>query len=776
MRFSKQFFSASPEFSTLERPVPAPYLRKTFRVRKELQKAELTVCGLGFYRFWLNGTEKTKGLLSPYITNPDRVLDYDCYDLTPDLQNGLNVLGFQLGNGMQNSFGGYVWDFDKTGWRSAPKMAFCLELSYRDGETELLEGKDGVVWTSSPVLSDDLRLGESYDARKEIPGWNLPGFDDSDWPTAAEATLPSGKPTLCEAAPIAERGVQKPVRIERNVKLVFRENDTVYEGCLFVYAQNASGIPHLKLRGKSGQRLTLLFGEHIFADGHISLDNLRFIRPEYRDMPLYIQKDEYVCSGNGTEEWEPVFTYHGYRFCLVCGLSEEQISEDLLTFRMMNTRLPSRGTFECSDSTLNELQRMARESVLSNFHHFPTDCPHREKNGWTGDAAVSAEYMLLNFEAENNFREWLKHIRAAMTEEGNLPAVVPTDRWGYGIGPAWDRILVELPYRVYTLTGDRQIVKENLTAIFRYVYYLSTRRNDRGLIGYGWGDWCAPFGPRSPVLFTSSIFAMDLCRKAAFLFREFGKTEAAEYCGKLADSFRASIREHLIDLETMTAAAEDTPYTGSQTSQALALYFGIFEKEEEPAAFRVLLDKLREQKDHLDTGILGVRAIFPVLSRFGRADLACRILTDPDYPSFGNFVARGETALPESFNTEDMGTDSLNHHFFGSFSGWLIRDIAGIRYNPEGNDLRKVCIAPGFSSGLTFAKGSFVSPEGRISTDWEALSEKDFRLTVRTPAGMKTVTEFGTCETVSFEETEEDGESVQTFLLRNTAVPSVKER
>ena len=737
MKLSRSFISATRQMSTLETRVPAPYLRKTVTVPECTVKAELSVCGLGFYRFWLNGTERTRGLLSPYISAPDHILDYDVYDLTDSLQAGENVLGFQLGNGMQNGFGGYVWDFEKAPWRSAPKLAVCLRLTLADGTVTELEADETFRCAPSPTVSDDLRLGEWYDARREIPGWNLPGFDDSGWTQAIPAEAPRGKCVVCQARPIVCTRELKPIAIRPDALLTFDKNDRKVTGYLYDFGENCAGVTTLRIKGQPGQKIGIIYGEYVKEDGTFTVDNLRFIRPEYLDMPLYIQENEYTCKGGGEEVWTPGFTYHGFRYALVWGITPEQATEDLLTYRVMNTDLPSRGGFHCSDQVLNKLQRMTQIATLANFYHFPTDCPHREKNGWTADAALSTEHTLLNFDAADNYYEWMRHIRAAMDNTGNLPGIVPTaNRWGYSIGPAWDQILIHLPYMVYRFTGRKDIVEETLPEIWRYINFIISLTDARGLVCLGLGDWCAPYGPRSPLQFTTSVVCMDICEKAAFLFKEFGRQSQADFCQAQADSLRTAIRRHLIDWSNYTAIGCNSPHSGSQTSQAMAIYYNVFSEEEKPAAFRVLLEKIREEKDHLDTGVLGARVIFFVLSQFGHSDLAHRIIADPTYPSYGQWVARGETALCEDFNRYDMRISSLNHHFWGSISAWFIQCICGIHFNPKADNIHRVDITPHFLTGLSQAQGYHMAPDGKIQVSWQRTGEKTVTLTVTLPEGI----------------------------------------
>ena len=737
MKLSRAFISATTEMSTLYKSIPAPYLRKRISVGEGIGEAKLSVCGLGFYRFWLNGEELTRGHLSSYVSAADDVIDYDVYDLTGKLLPGENVLGFQLGNGMQNGFGGYVWDFDKATWRSAPKLAVCLRLTHKDGTVTELEADESFRCAPSPTICDDLRQGEFYDARLEIPAWNLPGFDDSGWTPAIPVEAPRGQSVICEAHPIVCTRELMPVAIKPDTVLTIAHHEETFSGYLYDFGENCAGVPLLKLQGQPGQKITMIFGEYIREDGTFTVDNLWFIRPEYLEMPLYIQKDEYTCKGGEEEVWAPGFTYHGFRYALVCGITQEQATKDLLTYRVMNTDLGDKGGFSCSDTVVNKLQRMTEIATLANFYHFPTDCPHREKNGWTGDAVLSAEHTLLNYDAADNYYEWMRHVRASMEPAGNFPSIVPTaNGWGNDVNPAWDVVLVHIPYMVYRFTGRRDIVEETLPEIWRYINLLISVTNEKGLVDVGLGDWCAPYSYRSPVEFTSSVTCMDLCEKAVFLFRQLGRENQADFCKVQAASYRAAIRKHLIDWETYTAVGCDSPHVGSQTSQAMAIYYDVFTDEEKPRAFQVLLEKIREENDHLDTGVLGARVIFFVLSRFGHTDLAHKILVDPTYPSYGQWVARGETSLCEDFNRYDQQIASLNHHFWGSISAWFIDCIAGIRFNPEADDIHRVDFVPHFVTGMEHASGYHICPDGRIEAAWQRTGESTIELMLTVPAGI----------------------------------------
>ncbi len=714
---SRKFISASSEMCSLEKAVASPYLRKRVEVKGAVSAAALTVCGLGFYRLWLNGKELTRGLLSPYITNPDNILDYDKYDLTDMLEKGESVLGFQLGNGMQNALGGFVWDFDKAAFRSAPKLAAALEIEYKNGDREVIETDESFLCHPSPIVFDDLRMGESYDAREEIDGWCEVGYDDSEWTPAIKAEAPKGKPVICLAAPIEETHTLAPVSIKRG-KWHPSISNTSHSGYIYDFGENNAGIISLKIMGRRGQRVTMTFGE-LLHDGDFYTDNISFIRPELSMYPDYVQSDTYICRGEGVEEYRPSFTYHGFRYVFVEGIDEEQATEELLTYHVMHTELHERGAFRSSCEKLNKLQEMTRRATLANFWHFPNDCPHREKNGWTADAALSAEHTLLNLDPYDNYREWMRHISASLDDRGALPGIVPTGGWGFswGNGPAWDQVIVELPYMGYRYTGRTEIAEENMDAIMTYIRYLETRVDERGLIEIGLGDWCAPHDIiKSPLVFTDSVTAKSICDKAAQLAAVIGREDDRKYCEEFSSRLKRCVRDGLIDLESGRAVGD------SQTSQAMAIYYGIVDGEDADRAFDRLLEYIDREDNHLDTGVLGGRVIFHVLAERGYADLAYEIMLEPSAPSYGQWLEAGYTTLAEDFFTDDERIQSKNHHFWGDISAFFIKRICGINYNPNLNDTGYTEIKPCFIEKLDHAEAHFDSPRGRVSSSWRRVN------------------------------------------------------
>ncbi|MCR5041878.1 MAG: glycoside hydrolase family 78 protein [Clostridia bacterium] len=711
MMLSDRFICAGEEYATYEKSVPAPYFRKTFSLDELPGKAELTVCGLGFYRLWVNGKEITKGLFAPYITNPDEIVFYDGYDLAGALRKGKNVLVFLLGNGMLDAPGGSVWDFDKDSFRASPRLAFALEL---DGET--VEAGPDVKTHPSPIYFNDLRAGERYDAKNEISGVLDPEFDDSAWTCAVGTSSPKGEKRLCGTDPVKKTGTElAPVSVvpgERSLEyhphglaegfdLFEKYTDT--KGYIYDFGVNTAGVFRLRIKGEPGQRIELQFAETLDGDGKLYYGNIQF----YPDG--FSQHDVYILSGNGEEVWEPSFVYHGARYCLVTGIKPEQATKELLTFLPAHSAFDSVGSFECSDPVANKLYAMTRVSDLANFFYFPTDCPHREKNGWTGDAAMSAEHFFMNYDCLKSLSVWLETVREAQGEDGSIPCMVPTGSWGRRSGPSWDAALTYIPYYAYRFTGDRRILEDNACAIARYLEFISGKRTPAGTVDLFLGDWVPVGGVRrASTEFTDTMSFLSICGKAEFIFDVLGQTERRARAHELYVATRDAVRKHLVNFHTMLAD------TACQTSQAMALYHGIFNADEKERAFAALVELIHRNGDFFDCGMLGVRYLFHVLADGGEIDLAYKLITRPEWPSYGHFIEQGLTAIPEDFWKDGGHFNSLNHHFLGDISNFFISKIAGLVFNPTGRDVHEYAVRPNLPAGMDCAEASYNAPDGLI--------------------------------------------------------------
>ena len=717
------FIKGTDTYCSIENNVPAPILRKGFDLDFTPKTASLSICVSGFYDLFVNGEKITKGLLAPYINNPDHIMYYDKYDITHLLKKGKNAIAVILGNGFANQDVD-SWNFKSSSFRAPLCMALDM-IAEGEGKSFTISSDESFKTHPSPILFDMYRYGVIYDARKEIVGFADGVFDDSSWDNAISATPPKGKITLSEALPVKEQYELIPKKIEKQEDFCYLHTDEdepimhthVKEGWLYDFGLNCSGVCRLKIKGKCGQKITLRHGEYL-RNGNFNINSILTIKEGFERYIHLHQADTYILRGGDEEIFIPPFTYHGFRYVLVEGITDDQATQDLLTYIVFNTDIKKRSDFHCSDPVLNKLYEMAIRSDLSNFHHFPTDCPHREKNGWTGDISVSAHQYLLSFDCSQNFDVWLENVQYAQTDEGQIPGIVPTDTWGYkwGSGPAWDSAIINVPYYCYKYDGKKDIITKNSDMIIKYLKYIAEKRNEDGLVACGLGDWVQPRedGEKiaSPLLFTDSTQVLEMAHKSAIMFEAIGKNGEKAFAQKLEKEMREAIRKHLIDFSTYTVAGN------CQTSQAIALRMGLFNENEYQKAYQRLIDFIKEKDYHTYCGMLGLRHIFHVLFENNDADIALKMITREDAPSYGNMIKLGGTALFEA--TRQNGVqNSQNHHFYGDIINLFITKIVGIRINPEMDDTHNVIISPMIPDGIENACASYEFKEGTLTVAWK---------------------------------------------------------
>lgn len=736
------FISASKKYCELEQWEPAPYIRKVFELPFSAETAKLSVCTPGFYELYLNGERITKGEMAPYISNPDHICYYDSYEIAEKLLEGKNVIGLILGNGFANQCVP-GWNFDQAPFRAPLSVAVKLEAENKE-ETYLLESDESFRCHPSPVLFDMYRYGMYYDATREVKNWCMPDFDDSDWAYVSVVDAPRGEQRLCKTDPVRVVKELEARNIEKQEDFYYLHEATatgaavmpetyVKEGWLYDFGVSRAGICRLKIKGERGQKIILRHCETL-KEGKFNFNSIYTFKQDYNRYMHLFQTDTYVLRGGEEEIFVPFFTYHGFRYVLVEGITQEQATKDLLTCLICNSDLYQRGMFASSDQILNQLYEMGINADLANFVYFPTDCPHREKNGWTGDASVSASQLLLNFDCSESLRVWMENIRASQLECGMLPCIVPTGGWGYhwGNGPMWDSVISNLPYYALKYDGRIDLFKENEEMIRRYLEYIARRRDSRGLIACGLGDWCQP-GKKSheittPLELSDSCMIYEMALKCAVMFEKTGNAAAKAFSEQLAAELKAAVRAHLIDFDTMTVKG------CCQTAQVLPIALRIFEADEQEAAYRRLLELIHEKEDFVDCGMIGLRYIFHVLFENGDGSLAYHMITRKEAPSYGFMIQKGGTAFFESLCESDLN-ESQNHHFFGDILNLFVSKLAGLVINPDMTDPANILIRPYPIPEVNQASASFDSVHGKVCVEWKR-TEDGIRLTAKIPEGI----------------------------------------
>ena len=681
-----------------DRALPSYLFRKEFSVGKKIRRASLYICGLGFFTARINGRPVSDEVLAPAFTRYDRRTLYASYDITPLLQEQ-NALAVSVGNGRYNGFSDGVWNLKCEPWRSYPKLIAQIHLDYADG-TEQRIGTDK-SWKTHPGPSyfNCIDGGERYDARLAPEGWEQSGYDDSQW-TAAEISRGTGGLLYPSTLP--------PIRITQSLRPLTTTRNG--KGTVYDFGQNLSGWVRITVAGEPGAVVSIRMAEQL-REGDIYHGE---IASQYADQEDF-QLDRYTLDGQKEQTWEPSFTYHGFRYARISVTEGKAELREVLA-RCVHTDLEPAGSFHCSHSLLNQIHHMCVWSTKTNFHGIPTDCPSREKRGWTGDAVTSAEQALFNFDMGAAYSKWLEDFRDCQRPDGSLPGVVPTGYWGYtwGNGPAWDAALLFLPWYMYVYTDNLSILKKTYPMMARYMRYLEGMA-DGGIVEFGLGDWNEPnFGQgyQYPLALSDTAFYKafaDILSKIAALLGF--PQEAAEY-RRLAADIKRSFRERFI-LHNKESFSE------SQTAYALILCFDLCEEEERQALAEELAELVRAEEYACDFGHLGCKYVFRALSENCHADMAYRLATREEYPSFGYMLRQGATTLCEGWNM----ACSNNHHYFSGIGEWLYKSVAGILPDENHPGFRHAWIRPQRFEGIHELQASHMTPYGELQVGYRVSGE-----------------------------------------------------
>jgi alpha-L-rhamnosidase len=685
---------------------PAPYFRNTFNTDKKIASARAYMAAAGLYELYINGQKVGNHRLDPMYTRFDRRNLYVSYDVTAQIKSGKNALGVLLGNGWYNHQSTAVWWFHNAPWRARP--AFCLDLriTYTDGTTETVTSNTGWKTALSPVIFNSIYTAEHYDARLEQPGWNTIGFDDKTWGKAIPRSAPS--------ANIVSQAMQ-PIRNVETIpaKSMVKLGDDLY---LFDLGRNISGVSQITVKGEKGTVIRLKHAEKLNKAGHADQSNIDIhYRPTDDKDPF--QTDIFILSGNGMESFMPKFNYKGFQYVEVSSDKPVTLTKESLTGYFMHSDVDATGQISSSSNIINKIWWATNNSYLSNFFGYPTDCPQREKNGWTGDAIIASETGLYGFDGITIYEKWMADHRDEQQPNGVLPSIVPTDGWGYewGNGPDWTSTIAIIPWNLYLFYGDSKALYDNYDNIKRYVNHIDDLY-PTGLTTWGLGDW-VPVKSVSPVEFTSTVYYftdVSILAKAAALFHN--KADEAKYTAlalKIKNAFNAKY------LNTTTGMYDK----GYQTELSVPLYWGLVPENLKSKVAANLAQQVKQDNYHLDAGILGAKAILSALSDNGYPDVAYRIASQETYPSWGWWIKNGATTLYENWNIEAKSDLSLNHIMFGEINAWLYKGVGGIKIDPQNPGFKNVILEPHFVPGLDRFESSHTGPYGKIVSNWKKEGE-----------------------------------------------------
>lgn len=702
---------------------PAPMLRTVFTLDTVPADARAYISASGYYELWINGHRTGDSHTDPGYTHYDKRNLYATYDVTDLLQKGPNTIAAVLGNGFANCQSKAVWDFERARWRRRPAMIFELR---EPGAPRAIVVSDSTWRTATgPYTYNNIYSGDRYDARLEPEGWRTAGFDDAAWRAAAVVDAPS---------PLLKAQAMPPIRPVEVIEptLVSNFGDTVF---IFDMGRNIAGVSSLEVAGERGTHFKMAHGELLKDNGRLEQGNINvYYRPQKPGEQF--QTDEFILAGKDTLEFfRPSFTYHGFRYLEVTADRPVQLTADNVRGYFMHTDLRPAGTFESSEPLLGKIYDATMLSYLGNLHSIPTDCPQREKNGWTADAHVAIDLGLQNFDGITLYEKWMNDFADNQRDNGNIAGIIPSCGWGYGNwpGPVWDAALFIIPEALYDYYGDKRTVERMYPVMEKYFEWARANEKPDGLFTDGIGDWLS-YKAHTPTDYTSSVYYyLDNVKMARFA-DILGK-DAAPYRAK-AEALRDTINARWFN------EADATYANGTQAALAVALYAGIVPPDREEAVAASLRKAVADNDHFLDFGLLGSKTVPAMLTKYGYVDDAYKMAVKTDAPSWGYWLEKcGYTTLPETWTLSPEFHDaSINHVFMGDICSWMRRDLAGINHDPARPGFENVIIRPHYPDGLESASATYESVRGTIGSSWTR-SGDTVTLTVTIP-GATTATVY----------------------------------
>lgn len=707
-------------------PPAAVELEKTFTLSKRPTKIRIYATGLGAYHLQLNGKRVGQDFLSPGWTHYPKTLHYQVYEIpTDECSIGTNFILATVGNGWWSS--GLGWQGGQVRYSQGPnRLFFQMELEYYDGSRQTIASNTSWKVRKSPITQNALYQGETYDARLEYAqNWqNADLLPDEPITTQlvgeSETYYPHRARLITSPAPpVRFQEIRKPIAIREVKKGKY----------LFDFGQNLVGIPKLQVSGKTGKVITLKFAELLAEEASgtkisqllgdktlLDPRNLRSIRPT----------DVYICKGYGIEKWEPKFTYHGFQYVEVDGLTEKPTEETLMA-QVIHSEAPVAGTFESSNPMFQKLVQNIDWSLRGNMFSVPTDCPQRdERLGWMGDVQIIFPTMAFFRQSNAFFAKWMQDIWDSQHESGYVYDVNPKIVVGGPAKPGWGDAAIIVPWQLYQYYGDKRILEESYPQMVKWVNYLNTHptTQQNGIyhfetgsgdkIWYGYGDWVpVENSPAKPMGGLYQFYSNILLAKIA---RVLQKNQEAESFDKMAQSVAKVYQKLYWDTEKQTYLG------GTQAAHVLPLQVGITPPNNQQRVVDNLVENIKSKGNHLTTGFLATPALLPWLTKTGNLDLAYTVANQKSYPSWGYMIEKGATTLWELWNSDTEkpeGMNSRNHFAYGAIGEWFYQYLGGILPLEQSPGFQQFKLHPYFPTDLSFVKTTYDSPYGKIRSNWE---------------------------------------------------------
>jgi alpha-L-rhamnosidase len=682
----------------------ALYFRSIVNITKPIKRARAYVAGLGLFEYYVNGLKTNDHVLEPAQTDYSSRVFYTTIDIGPFLHTGRNGLGAIVGHG----------------WHGAPKLRAQIHIDYVDGtrvvlhmtRTGMSERSDWSL-SAGPIVSDSIYDGEVYDARLERDGWCDPEqakiADDPRQPWLVPVPV-DGPAGIMQAQPL------EPIRIVEHVEPL--SVSEAYPGIyVFDMGQNMVGWVRLRVSGLRGHKVSILFSENLDEDGTVDQGNLRSA----------VCTDTYILKGGEREEWEPRFTYHGFRYVQVEGYPG-QPGPDAILGCVVHSDVAQRGRFECSNDLLNRLQHAVLWTESGNLHGLPTDCPQRdERMGWLNDMTVRAEEALYNFDVNRLHAKWITDIHDVQDPlSGAIPDTAP---YRMGARPADPVTMCYLlvPWLLYQHHGNSVVMEEHYDGLKAWVDYLSTRAPGDIVDFSYYGDWSPPVGEAVQTsqgagavsantpgrLMSTGYYYLGsrlIAQMAAVLGKPDDEVAYRQQTERIGEAFN----------RTFWDPVNHVYGSGNQACCSFSLYMGLVPADRQATVLDTLMRDVVAHDYHLTTGNLCSKYLLEVLSAYGRHDVAYRLATQTTYPSWGYMLACGATTIWERWeNTKEIGMHSRNHPMMATFSAWFYRYLAGIQLSPDAVGFDRFSIRPYLVYALDHVTASVQTVHGVVESVWQ---------------------------------------------------------
>jgi alpha-L-rhamnosidase len=710
---SRPFLNFTMKTPVLKTGHPSPLFRKQFTVNGEIRRAMAYISGLGYAELYVNGKKSGAEVLDPGQTNYDVFSFYVTHDITSALKSGNNVIGIMLGNGFYGQNIGFAEWLEY----GSPRVRCKVFIEYGNGRVDTLSTSGDWKASTGGVMFDNVYGGESYDARLEKQGWDIPGYDDSAWNNAMVVEAPNDSLRSQVIPPIRRMKTLIPVRI-------IPSSDGKW---IVDLGQNIAGWARIRVKESPGKQITLRFAENLDAGGQ----QLDFASLGHQHTGM-IQTNIYVCKSNDMEEWEPRFTFAGFRYIEVSGLTQKPDTSTIQGV-LVHSSVERTGHFDSADPLLNRIYENSLWTIVDNLHGIPEDCPAREKCGWLGDAHGTAETDLFNFDMTLFFTKYMYDIKSQLGRgvetylgepaSPGIPANISTGRricqearvdWGVAV--------VLIPYFLYLYEGDIRVFQDFYPHMKDFMAYVEKYEDKNGIIQNGYGDWCPPGGNdkmECPPQLTSTAFYYKTLTVLSDMAKIMGDADYATACRRKSEQVKDNFNKAYL----RQIAGTDFWTYGSQTGIVMAYRTGLIPEDKLGAVTAGLLYDIRElHHGHISTGIHGQR-IYSVLCDMGQDDVAYEIFTVPTYPSLGYTVESGQTTWPEEpMEWKDKSVErggSFNHPMNSGFAAFFHECAGGIRPVQTAPGFKQFEIKPCFINRIRWVNTDMESPYGRIVSNWK---------------------------------------------------------